>query len=147
MQPFKLRNSQRGAVIVLVAIGMGALILTAGLALDMGHAFLNKTRLQNTVDAAALAAAKELGLNDPLIVRLEGTNVEEGRRILQESGLAIRFAPTLKEAAGRAPSAVVSGMGVRAGCARRPAWAPPITRRSDCLPPRGRRARPECAVT
>ena len=32
----------------------------AGLALDMGHAFLNKTKLQNSVDAAALAAAKTL---------------------------------------------------------------------------------------
>lgn len=60
MQSFKSRNSQRGAVAVLVAIAMGALILTAGLALDMGHAFLNKTRLQNSVDAAALAAAKTL---------------------------------------------------------------------------------------
>jgi uncharacterized membrane protein len=60
MQPFKSRNSQRGAVAVLIAIAMGALIMTAGLALDMGHAFLNKTRLQNTVDAAALAAAKAL---------------------------------------------------------------------------------------
>ena len=49
---------QRGAVIVLVAVGMRALILCAALALDVGHALLNKTRLQNTVDAAALAAAK-----------------------------------------------------------------------------------------
>lgn len=54
------RNSQRGAVAVLMAVAMAALILMAGLALDMGHAFLNKTRLQNTVDAAALAAAKTL---------------------------------------------------------------------------------------
>lgn len=60
MQPFKSRKSQRGAVAVLIAIAMGALIMTAGLALDMGHAFLNKTRLQNTVDAAALAAARTL---------------------------------------------------------------------------------------
>lgn len=60
MQPFKSRSSQRGAVVVLVAIAMGALIMMAGLALDMGHAFLNKTRLQNTADAAALAAAKTL---------------------------------------------------------------------------------------
>jgi Flp pilus assembly protein TadG len=60
MQSFTSRDSQRGAVVVLVAIGIGVLILTAGLALDMGHAFLNKTRLQNTVDAAALAAAKAL---------------------------------------------------------------------------------------
>lgn len=60
MYSLESRNAQRGAVVVLVAIAMGALILTAGLALDMGHAFLNKTRLQNTVDAAALAAAKTL---------------------------------------------------------------------------------------
>jgi Flp pilus assembly protein TadG len=60
MRSLLSRNAQRGAVAVLVAIAMGALILTAGLALDMGHAFLNKTRLQNTVDAAALAAASRL---------------------------------------------------------------------------------------
>lgn len=60
MQRLKSRSSQRGAVAVLVAIAMGALLLMAGLALDMGHAFLNKTRLQNTVDAAALAAARTL---------------------------------------------------------------------------------------
>lgn len=60
MRPFTSRDSQRGAVVVLMAIAMGVLILTAGWALDMGHAFLNKTRLQNTVDAAALAAAKTL---------------------------------------------------------------------------------------
>lgn len=60
MQRCMSRKSQRGAVAVLVAIAMGALILSAGLALDMGHVYLNKTRLQNTVDAAALAAAKTL---------------------------------------------------------------------------------------
>ena len=60
MRSLKSRNSQRGAVVVLVAVAMGALILTAGWALDMGHTFLNKTRLQNAVDAAALAAAKAL---------------------------------------------------------------------------------------
>ena len=37
-----------------------------------------------------VAAAKELGLKVPLVVRFEGTNVELGRKILSESGLAIR---------------------------------------------------------
>lgn len=60
MQRLKSRKSQQGAVAVLVAIAMGTLLLMAGLALDMGHLFLNKTRLQNTVDAAALAAARML---------------------------------------------------------------------------------------
>lgn len=60
MQSLKSRKTQRGAVVVLVAVAMAALIVTAGWALDMGHTFLNKTRLQNSVDAAALAAAKTL---------------------------------------------------------------------------------------
>lgn len=60
MQCCKSRKSQQGAVAVLVSIAMVALIMMAGLALDMGHGYLNKTRLQNTVDAAALAAAKTL---------------------------------------------------------------------------------------
>ena len=60
MQRFKAPGSQRGAVLVMVAIGMGVLVLMAGMALDSGHAFLNKTRLQNATDAAALAAAKSL---------------------------------------------------------------------------------------
>ena len=60
MRSMKSRDSQRGAVVILVAIAMGTLLLMAGWALDMGHTFLNKTRLQNSVDAAALAAAKTL---------------------------------------------------------------------------------------
>jgi malate-CoA ligase subunit beta len=37
----------------------------------------------------------------PLVVRLAGTNVEEGRRILKESGLQLVTADTLTEAAER----------------------------------------------
>ena len=41
-----------------------------------------------------VAAAKELGLKVPLVVRLEGTNVELGARSSNESGLAIQAATT-----------------------------------------------------
>ncbi|MGZ8160538.1 MAG: Tad domain-containing protein [Methylobacter sp.] len=51
---------QRGAILPMVALGMGALLAMAGLALDMGHGYLNKTRLQNALDAAALSGAKTL---------------------------------------------------------------------------------------
>lgn len=54
------RRSQRGVALVLITIAMGALILMAGLALDVGHLMLSQTRLQNMVDAAALSAAKVL---------------------------------------------------------------------------------------
>jgi hypothetical protein len=51
---------ERGIVLVLYAVGMVAIVGMAGLALDMGHAFLNKTRLQNALDAGALSAARTL---------------------------------------------------------------------------------------
>ncbi|MBU2675876.1 MAG: Tad domain-containing protein [Gammaproteobacteria bacterium] len=56
--------SQRGVVIPIVAIGLVALFAVAGLALDGSHALANKTRMQNTVDAAALAAAKVIDQTD-----------------------------------------------------------------------------------
>jgi len=46
-------------------------------------------------------AAKEVGLNVPMVVRLQGTNMEEGRKILAESGLEFYSAETMKEAAER----------------------------------------------
>ncbi|MFO7645406.1 MAG: ADP-forming succinate--CoA ligase subunit beta [Desulfosarcina sp.] len=44
-------------------------------------------------------AAKKVGLNVPVVVRMEGTNVEQGRRILAESGLTLITAKDLREAA------------------------------------------------
>ena len=46
-----------------------------------------------------VAAAREIDLDVPLVVRLEGTNVEEGKRILADSGLAIVPANDLGDAA------------------------------------------------
>jgi succinyl-CoA synthetase beta subunit len=46
-----------------------------------------------------VAATKELGLEVPLVVRLAGTNVEEGKKILNESGLDITAADTMAEGA------------------------------------------------
>jgi malate-CoA ligase subunit beta len=50
-------------------------------------------------------AVKELDIKMPIIVRLAGTNVEEGRRILDESGLSLITAETLAEAAEKAVAA------------------------------------------
>ncbi|XP_054280177.1 succinate--CoA ligase [GDP-forming] subunit beta, mitochondrial [Macrosteles quadrilineatus] len=47
-------------------------------------------------------ATKSLQLQVPLVVRLEGTNVEEGRKILKESGLKIEFAADFEQAAQKA---------------------------------------------
>ncbi|MDF3025661.1 MAG: sucC [Alphaproteobacteria bacterium] len=53
-----------------------------------------------------ITAAKELGLTMPLVVRLEGTNVEKGKKLLKESGLAILAADNLADAAQKVVSTV-----------------------------------------
>jgi succinyl-CoA synthetase beta subunit len=58
------------------------------------------------IAAGVVAAAKNLNVNVPIVVRLQGTNVEEGRRILAESGLALRPADTMADAAGAVVAAV-----------------------------------------
>jgi len=60
MKAIAAPNHQNGAVLVATAIALLVILGMAGLAIDSGHSFSNKTRLQNSVDAAALAAAMKL---------------------------------------------------------------------------------------
>ena len=53
-------------------------------------------------------AARKTGITVPVVVRMEGTNVEEGRRILSESGLNLTTAVDLKDAAQKV-AAIVKG--------------------------------------
>ncbi|WP_044240906.1 ADP-forming succinate--CoA ligase subunit beta [Chondromyces apiculatus] len=53
----------------------------------------------DVVAEGIIAATKELGLKVPLVVRLEGTNVELGRKLLDESGLAIQSASSMGDGA------------------------------------------------
>ncbi|MDP9035915.1 MAG: ADP-forming succinate--CoA ligase subunit beta [Myxococcota bacterium] len=53
-----------------------------------------------------VAAAREVGLQVPLVVRLEGTNVELGRAILAQSGLAIQSASNMADGAKKVVAAV-----------------------------------------
>ena len=54
------------------------------------------------VAQGVVQAYRELGLSVPVVVRLAGTNVEEGRRIIQDSGLPLITADTLADAAEKA---------------------------------------------
>ena len=58
------------------------------------------------IASGVVAAAKTLSLSKPLVVRLAGTNVEEGKQILRDSGLQIIPADDLDEAAIKIVSAV-----------------------------------------
>ena len=53
-----------------------------------------------------IAAVKEVGLKVPLVVRLEGTNVDLGKKILRDSGLNVIAADDLDDAAHKIVSAV-----------------------------------------
>ena len=48
-----------------------------------------------------IAAVKELGVPVPIVIRMEGTNVEEGKRLLSESGMNFATADSMGEAATR----------------------------------------------
>ncbi len=60
----------------------------------------------DVIAEGVVAAAREVNLNVPLVVRLEGTNVELGKRILSESGLSIIPADDLADAAQKVVAAV-----------------------------------------
>ena len=53
-----------------------------------------------------IAAVKDVGLQVPLVVRLEGTNVELGKKIIRESGLNVISADDLDDAAQKIVKAV-----------------------------------------
>jgi succinyl-CoA synthetase beta subunit len=53
----------------------------------------------DTIANGVIAAVKEVGLEVPLVVRLEGTNVELGKKIIQESGLNVVSADDMKDGA------------------------------------------------
>ena len=60
----------------------------------------------DTIADGIITAAKEVSIKVPLVVRLEGTNVELGKKMLVESGLNITTASTMKEAASTVVSLI-----------------------------------------
>ncbi len=48
-----------------------------------------------------VTAAQKIGIQVPVVVRMEGTNVDQGRKILAESGLNLITATDLKDAADK----------------------------------------------
>ena len=52
-----------------------------------------------------IQAVQKIDLKTPIVVRLSGTNVEQGRKMLEDSGLPLIMAETLKEGADKAVAA------------------------------------------
>ena len=53
----------------------------------------------DVIAAGVIAAVKNVGLTLPLVVRLEGTNVEIGKKMLADSGIKLTTADSLADAA------------------------------------------------
>lgn len=62
-RPLRGAQKERGLVVVIVTVAMLAMLGVTALAIDINHAYMNRTKLQNGVDAAALAAAVILDKN------------------------------------------------------------------------------------
>lgn len=77
----RLPRKEKGAVAVIVALSLVGLIGFVGLALDLGKLYVAKTELQNSADACALAAARELtGANTNQLVLAEAAGITTGER-------------------------------------------------------------------
>ena len=59
----------------------------------------------DTLATGVVDAARKMNIQLPIVLRLEGTNVQEGRKILQESGLNFTIAETMKDAADKVVAA------------------------------------------
>jgi hypothetical protein len=99
-----MRRKERGIVAVVVAIAMLILLLVAGFAIDIGHLALNKSRLQSTVDASALAAAKVLADSQSVeaadlaareMFDLNAAKHRELREVLSGDAITVQFSNTL----------------------------------------------------
>ena len=65
----------------------------------------------DVIAEGVVAAVKEVGLQVPLVVRLEGTNVDQGKKIIDESGLNVISADDLDDAAQKIVNAVKGARG------------------------------------
>ena len=63
----------------------------------------------DVIAEGVIAASREVGMKVPLVVRLEGTNVEEGREMLAKSGLALTVASDMTDAAKKVVAAARGG--------------------------------------
>jgi len=63
----------------------------------------------DTIANGVIAATRELGLKVPVVVRLEGTNVDLGKKLLAESGLNLQSANDMADGAQKIVAAVAKG--------------------------------------
>jgi succinyl-CoA synthetase beta subunit len=68
----------------------------------------------DTLATGVVAAARDLGIKVPIVIRMEGTNVELGRKVLEESGFNFTVADGMKDAAEKVVALAKGSAGARA---------------------------------
>ncbi|WP_417614959.1 pilus assembly protein TadG-related protein [Oceanisphaera sp.] len=92
MKALSHRKQQKGAVLVLVTISLFVLLAFTALALDGGYLLLNKNRVQDAVDSAALSGAKTLNLIDKA-----ASTHDKARDAVEDTLRAILTGPGFKQ--------------------------------------------------
>ena len=104
MRRATLHKSQQGAVAVIFAIVITAMIGMAGLALDLGQLYVAKTELQNAADACALSAALSLSGSDGKQLQISQaaglTTAQRHRVLFQSQTIATQADGSVEFAAG-----------------------------------------------
>ena len=96
-----------GATVEMVKSGLKILVSDPNVRAILVNIFGGILRCDTLVQGL-IEAASEIELHVPLVIRMEGTNVEIGRKLLNESGLKLTVAQTMKEAAQKVIAAIQS---------------------------------------
>ncbi len=112
------RPGERGATIVMAAIGMVAMILATGLAVDISHFYTAKAELQTAADAAALAGASQLnstsgGIKSAVTEATKALNKYDFKNTVTVTAAAVTFAKNINGPYTDSASAQASPGGVR----------------------------------
>jgi succinyl-CoA synthetase beta subunit len=104
-EPANFLDVGGGATVEMVNNGFKILMSDPGVRAVLINIFGGILRC-DTLAKGVIEAVREVKVNVPVVVRLEGTNVEEGRRLLNSSGLQFTVAVGMKEAAEKVVQAL-----------------------------------------
>jgi len=109
-EPANFLDVGGGATVEMVKNGFKILMSDPGVKAVLINIFGGILRC-DTLAKGVIEAVNEVKVNVPIVIRLEGTNVEEGRRLLNSSGLQFTVAIGMKEAAEKVVLALKSAKG------------------------------------
>jgi len=107
-EPANFLDVGGGATVEMVKNGFRIILSDPGVKAMLINIFGGILRC-DTLAKGVVEAVKEVNVKVPVVVRLEGTNVEEGRKILSTSGLRFTLADGMKQAAEKVVEVLRTG--------------------------------------